>query len=84
MFGVPIDGATSVFCDNEAVYKNTVLPESTLNKKHHSIANQRCREAVAEKTIRVAKEGTLNNLADLFTKLISAARRTFLLDKFIY
>ena len=38
MFGVPLDGAASVFCDNEAVYKNTVLPESVLRKKHHSIA----------------------------------------------
>ena len=55
MFGVPIEGPTSVFCDNEAVYKNTVLPESTLNKKHHSIAYHRCREAVASKTIQVAK-----------------------------
>ena len=55
MFGVPIDGPTSIFCDNEAVYKNTVLPESTLNKKHHSIAYHRCREAVAAKTVRVAK-----------------------------
>ena len=32
MFGVLIDGPTSVFCDNEAVYRNTVLSESTLNK----------------------------------------------------
>ena len=27
MFGVPIDGPTNVYCDNEAVYNNTVLPE---------------------------------------------------------
>ena len=52
MFGVPIDGATNVFCDNEAVYKNTSVPESTLKKKHHSIAYHRCREAVAAKTSR--------------------------------
>ena len=84
MFGVPIERPTSVFCDNEAVYKNTVLPESTLNKKHHSIAYHRCREAVASKTIQVAKEGTMNNLADLFTKIMSSPRRTFLLDKFTY
>ena len=84
MFGVPIDGPTSIFCDNEAVYKNTVIPESTLNKKHHSIAYHRCREAVAANTIQVAKEGTLNNLADLFTKLMSSTRRIFLLDKFTY
>ncbi len=28
MFVVPIDGSTNVFCDNEAVYKSTVMPES--------------------------------------------------------
>ena len=38
MFNVPIEGATNVFCNNEAVYKNTSLPESTLKKKHHLIA----------------------------------------------
>ena len=84
MFGVPIDGAANVFCDNEAVYKNTVLPESTLKKKHHSIAYHRCREAVAAGTIRIAKQGTDKNLADLFTKVLTAARRLFLLERFTY
>lgn len=84
MFIVPLKGATSIFCDNEAVYKSTILPESTLKKKHHSIAYHRCREAVAAKTIQVAKEGTLNNSADLFTRLRSAAHRTYLLGKFTY
>ena len=84
MFGVPIDGPTNVFCDNEAVYKNTSLPESTLKKKHHSIAYHRCREAVAAGTICVAKEGTKTNLSDLFTKLLPQARREELLDKFTY
>ena len=37
MFGVPIDGSTDTFCDNEAVYKNTSMPESQLRKKHFSI-----------------------------------------------
>ena len=82
MFGVQIDGPTSIFCDNEAVYTNTVLPKSTLNKKY--IAYHRCREAVASKAARVAKEGTLDNLADLFTKLIKAARRNYLLSKLTY
>ena len=63
MFGVPIE--TNIFCDNEAVYKNTTLPESTLKKKHHSIAYHRCREAVVAGTARVAKEGTQTNLSDL-------------------
>ena len=29
MFGIPIDGPTNVYCDNEAVYQNTVVPELT-------------------------------------------------------
>jgi hypothetical protein len=84
MFGVPLDNATNIFCDNEAVYKNTMMPESTLKKKHHSIAYRRCREAVAAGTVRVAKEGTKTNLSDLFTKLLPQLRREELLDKFTY
>ena len=84
MFGVPIEEATNVFCNNEAVYKNTSLPESTLKKKHHSIAYHRCREAVAAGTVRVAKEGTRTNLSDLFTKLLPQVQRDELLDKFTY
>ena len=30
MFGVPIEGPTNVFCDNEAVTKNVIFLESTL------------------------------------------------------
>ena len=84
MFGVPIDEPTIVFCNNETEYKKTVLLEFPFDKKHRSIAYHRCREAVAAQTIRVAKEGTLNNLADLFTKVMTAARRNFLLGKFTY
>jgi hypothetical protein len=84
MFGVPIEGSTNIFCDNEAVVKNTTMPESVLKKKHHSIAYHRSREAVAAKTVRIAKEGTETNLADLFTKVLVQIRREFLLDKFTY
>jgi hypothetical protein len=84
MFGIPIDGPANTYCDNEAVYKNTVMPESVLKKKHHSIAYHRCREAVAAGTIRVAKQGTTKNLADLFTKVLTSARRRFLLERFTY
>ena len=71
-------------CENEAVYKNTVMSESVLRKKHHSIDYHRCREAVAESKIKVAKEGTERNLADLFTKLMTATRRNVLLERFTY
>ena len=52
MFGVPIEGSTNVFCDNEAVTKNAIYPESTLKtKKHNAIGYHRTREAVAAGTI---------------------------------
>ena len=47
MFGVPIDGSTDMFCDNEAVYKNAYMPKSKLRKKHHIISYHMSRESVA-------------------------------------
>ena len=35
MFGIPIDGPSSVFCDNESVYKNDAFSDSILKKKHN-------------------------------------------------
>ena len=55
MFGVPIDGSTDIFYDNEAVYKNASTPKSQLRKKHHSILYHMSREAVASGACRMAK-----------------------------
>ena len=73
-----------MFCDNEAVYKNSSTPESVLNKKHNSVAYHACREAVASGTVRIAKEDTLTNLSDIFTKTMSKPKRESLLDLFMY
>ena len=32
MLGIPIKGLANVYYDNEAVMKNTIIPESTLKK----------------------------------------------------
>ena len=66
------------------MYQNTSVPESTLKKKHLSYAYHRCREAVAAGTVRIAKEGTATNLADLFTKILADPRHEELLDMFTY
>jgi hypothetical protein len=84
MFGVPVEGPTNIFCDNGAVCSNTTRPDSTLTKKHHSIAYHRSREAVAAGTVRVSKEHTSTNLADIFTKTMAAPKREELLDRFTY
>jgi hypothetical protein len=74
MLGVPMEGATNVFCDNKSVVKNSSRPESTLKKRHNAIAYHRCREAQAAGIIRIAFEPGETNLADLFTKLLAAPR----------
>jgi hypothetical protein len=84
MFGIPIDGPADVFCDNESVFKNISIPTSMLSKKQHSISYHSCRESVAAKIVRIAKEGTLTNLSDVFTKTQSKNKREGLLGRFMY
>ena len=84
MFSIPIAGPASIYCDNEAVYKNVTIPESVLNKKMHGISYHFCREAVAAGIVRVAKEDTLTNLADLFTKVMGRVKRDSLIGRFMY
>ena len=84
MFGVPVEGPTNIFCDNEVVYKNTSIPESVLRKKHRSIYYQRCGEAVDAGSVSISKEGTKTNLSDLFTKILSIIRGEEILEKFTY
>jgi hypothetical protein len=70
MFGIPIDGPTNVYIDNESVVLNITHPESPLKKKHNAIAYHRVREAVASETICIAYEPSETNLADILTKLL--------------
>ena len=84
MFGTPIEGATNIYCDNKAVYKNCSIPESTLRKKHHSIDYHRNREAVADSTCQITKEDLKTNISDLFTNILSSIVREELLYGFIY
>ena len=84
MFGVPIDGPTDMFCDNESVHKNSSTPGSVLRKKHHSVAYHNCCEEVASGICRIAKEDTETNLAYIFTKVIPGPRQERLLDMFTY
>ncbi len=74
MFGIPIQGAANVYCDNASVVVNSQVPESTLRRKHNSIAYHRVREAAAAGTIRVTKESHETNIADLLTKPVNGIR----------
>jgi predicted amidophosphoribosyltransferase len=84
MFGVPLLGPADIFCDNEAVNINCSTPESTIKKKHHSIAYHHNREAVASGIVRIAKEDSETSLADLFAKLLCEEWRNLLIERFMY
>ena len=75
MFGVKIDGPANVFCDNEAVYKNSSNHESQLKKKHNLICYHKVRELCAAGIIYLFKEGSDTNLADILTKALDSGKR---------
>jgi hypothetical protein len=84
MFGVPIDGPAHVYCDNQGVVKNTSIPESVLTKKHNAVNYHAVREAAAAKILVVGKEDGTSNLADLFTKSLTADKRKALLASILF
>ena len=75
MFGIPIDGAANVFCDNESVFKNASIAESRLKKKHNSICFHHVRECVASAILMPYKVASEYNLADILTKSLPAIKR---------
>ena len=84
MMGIPLDGETNVFCDNESVFKNSTQPESVLKKKHNAIAYHRTREAQAAGLVRIAWEEGETNLADILTKLLPGPRLRFLAQRIMW
>ena len=71
MFGITIhdDGEpTHIFCDNNSLVTNTSNLESSLNKKHSSIAYHFSRWNVAAVVCQIAWVPTGENIADDMTK----------------
>ena len=84
MFGVPLYGPTYTLCDNQGVVKNTSLLQLTLGKKHNAVNYHVVCEADVAGILRVGKEDTETNLADLLTKLLGCQRRHQLLPNIFY
>ena len=73
MMGVPIDGPSYMYSDNQSVLHNTTKPESTLRKKSNSIAYHVVREAVAMGEVLTAYVESTKNRADILTKVLPYA-----------
>ena len=75
MMGIPCQGHTYVYGDNQSVLYNTSIPESTLKKKSQSIAYHFVREGCARNEWRTAYVNTHLNPADLLTKPLAAGEK---------
>ncbi len=63
-----IEGLTDAFCDNEVVTNDASKPETTLAKRHNTVAFHKVQEATTMHMVRVAWKETSANLADLLKK----------------
>ena len=68
MMGIPVEGPTCIYGDNQSVLANTTIPDSTLKKKSQSIAYHFVHEGVARDEWRTSYVNTHDNGADLLTK----------------
>ena len=62
MIGIPIEGPTCIYGDNQSVLANTTIPDSTLKKKSQSIAYHFVHKGAA------SDEWRTSYVADLLTK----------------
>ena len=82
--GIPMDGPCSTFCDNSSVVLSSTRPESRLKKKHNALAFHKVREALAAGINQIAHVVSGENLADIFTKSLSAPKRKSLLGGLLF
>ena len=68
MMGIPCDGPSHIYGDNQSLLANTTMPDSTLKKNSQSIAYHLVREGSARGEWRTAYVNTHNNEAKLLTK----------------
>ena len=69
--GIPVEGPTCIYGDNQSVLANTTIPDYTLKKKSQSIAYHFVHEGAARDEWRTYYVNTHENEADLLTKQLT-------------
>jgi hypothetical protein len=67
--GIPINGRTMMFGDNQSVVTNSILPHSALNRRHLALAYHKVREAVASNMLNFYHIDGTTNPADIMSKI---------------
>ena len=70
MMGIPIDGKSWLFGDNQSVITSSTIPKSTLNKRHNALSYHRVRECIAMGIINLLHVDGKNNPSDVLTKFL--------------
>ncbi len=66
--GVPVEGASMVFGDNETCINTASVPHSKLHKRHNALSYHRTREAIAAGITRLYHVAGTTNPADILSK----------------
>jgi hypothetical protein len=66
--GVPVNGKSYMFGDNQSVVTNSTVPQSLLIKRHNALAYHRVREMIAAKEISYYWTDGNDNPADVVSK----------------
>ena len=69
--GIPVEGPTCIYGDNQSVLANTTIPDAALKKKSQSIAYHFVHEGVVRDEWSTSYVNTHENEADLLTKQLS-------------
>jgi hypothetical protein len=75
MMGIPLTGPAYVYGDNMSVIHNTQRPELTLKKKSNAICYHAIRESVAMGECLTGHVASVDNPADIATKLIPGGQK---------
>jgi hypothetical protein len=71
MMGVPIDGPSYMFGDNQNVITSSTMPHSMLGKRHNMLSYHQCREAIA-------------NPSDMMTEFLAHSVSYLLVNYFLF
>jgi hypothetical protein len=84
MMGIPIDGKSWLFGDNQSVITSSTIPKSTLNKRHNALSYHRVRECIALGIIYFLHVDGKNNPSDVLTKFLGYSKLKPLIQPLLF
>jgi hypothetical protein len=84
MMGIPIDGKSWLFGDNQSVITFATIPTSTLSKRHNALSYHRVRECIAMGIIYFMHVNGANNPSDVLTKFLGYSKLCPLIQPLLF